>query len=167
MQQNSYSIETQIWLDPSGNFSEGKGTTGWATFVNGQVARFGEVKASDYASQEEYWYVVARIVTGANADLIGCESYRLFGHKAQSQVQSAMETCQLIGYLRMVAYHRNIPFVMQDPSQKVRVNDENLTREGVFEKRGNNYYFEGKLTNLHMRDAIRHGIHYNRYGRKK
>jgi hypothetical protein len=154
-----------LTLDPSGNFSknEGDGTTGWAIFEDGELKEFGDVCADEHKSIEDYWYSVALKI--ADANLIVCESYRLFAGKAKAQSNSLMETPQLIGFLRMWAWQRSIPFVFQDPKDKARVTDPILVRQGVFEKKGNKHYCMGKSTNLHMRDAIRHGIYFLKYGK--
>jgi hypothetical protein len=67
----------------------------------------------------------------------------------------------------MACWTSGIKFEMQNPSDKVRVADDQLVKLGFFEKRGSKYYCMGRLTNLHARDAIRHGIYYMRYGRGK
>lgn len=152
-------------LDPSGNKGqEGQGTTGWALFVNGELEKFGEIKASDFNTQEEYWAEHFAVIIESVPDLVICESYRLFGHKAQSQSWSNLETPQLIGSIRMSCWYSKIHFEMQNPSDKVRVADDQLVKLGFFEKRGLKYYCQGRLTNLHQRDSIRHGIFYLRYG---
>lgn len=158
-----------VSLDPSGNFSEkeGKGTTGWAEFKNGEVMDFGDVKAEDYSRKEDYWKEIAMGITVLNPDIVVCEGYRLYaGARGKAQINSSMETPQLIGYLRMVCYEKGIKFIEQPPSDKARVSDDILTREGIFEKKGNRYYCLGKPTNLHMRDAIRHGIFFYRYNKE-
>lgn len=99
-------------------------------------------------------------------DVLVCESYRLFGHKSKQQIGSNLETPQLIGYLQMVAYKFNIPFVLQDPATKQRHSDDVLVKTGILEKKGSKYYYKGQPTNLHMRDAIRHNLFYYKYGRK-
>jgi hypothetical protein len=150
-------------FDPSGSFHEGKGTTGWALFVDKELKEFGEIKASDYMLKQEYFSAHDDLILNHYPDIIVIESYKLFGHKAKQQSGSNLETPQLIGFIEMVAFRLNIKVVFQDPSQKIRVADDILTRMGVFEKKGNKYYCQGKQTNLHMRDAIRHGIFYIRY----
>jgi hypothetical protein len=157
-----------LTLDPSGNFSknEGDGTTGWAIFNYGELKDFGHVQASDYERIEEYWQGVSELI-GLDIDVVVCESYRLFAGKASAQSNSMMETPQLIGYLRMHCYKWNIPIVFQDPKDKARVSDPILVRQGVFELKGRKHYCLGRSTNLHMRDAIRHGIYFLKYGKVK
>jgi hypothetical protein len=158
-----------LCFDPSGNIStgEGKGTSGWSVFKDKELIEFGEIKASDFDSKEAYFQAHEDLILQHYPDIIVCESYRLFGNKAKQQSGSLLETPMLIGYMQMVAYKFRIQWVTQDPSTKARVADDILTRMGVFEKKGNKYYCQGKQTNIHMRDAIRHGIFYIRYKLKE
>lgn len=155
-----------VSFDPSGNVGkEGDGTTGVAVFVNGQLKDFCSVASSDYDTQEEYWDAVADEMVGANA--VVCESYRLFASKAKQQSWSTMDTPQLIGFLRMTCWHNHVPFCFQDPSDKVRVADPILLSMGVIEQVGRKFHCMGRPTNLHIRDAIRHGIFWHRWGKGK
>lgn len=156
-----------LCLDPSGNYKEGEGTTGWALFMNGELQFFGKVEAKNFPSQEAYWAAVSEAISKIFPDVVVCESYRLFEHKAKQQSWSELETPQLIGHLRMVCWYRNIKFIFQDPNDKIRVADEQLVKMGVLEKKGNKYYCLGRPTVIHERDAIRHGIFYHRYGKGK
>lgn len=154
-------------LDPSGNFSEGKGTTGYALSLDGNLYKVDDIKASDYKIKEAYWLAHERLIEKHNPDVIVCESYRLFGHKAKEQSGSSLETAQLIGYLQMVAYKENIPFILQDPSIKQRFSDEIMCRLGLIVKKANRYFYKDALTNLHMRDAMRHNLYFYKYNMKK
>jgi hypothetical protein len=154
-----------LCLDPSGNFKEGDGTTGWALFEDEKLTIFGNVKSSDYTCPEEYWQNVWRRTAMDIADKVVCESFKLFGHKAKQQAWSEMETPQLIGFLRGKCYEYNIPLVFQDPKDKVRVTDPILVHMGVLEQKGNRYYALGSPTLIHERDAIRHGVFWHRYGK--
>jgi hypothetical protein len=157
-----------LCFDPSGEHGEsGNGTTGFSIFKNKELVLFSELKSSDYPTKEDYFQAHETKILAVNPDIIVCESFKLFGHKAKQQSGSSLKTAQLVGYIEMIAFKNNIEFVLQDPSQKVRVADDILTRMGVFEKKGNKYYCQGKQTNLHMRDAIRHGIFYIRYKLKE
>ena len=155
-----------LTLDPSGNFSkkEGDGTTGWAIFEDGQLKDFGDVEAVGHDRIEKYWEAISDLID-LSVNLVVCESYRLFAGKAKAQSNSLMETPQLIGYIRMHCYKWEIPIVFQDPKDKLRVTDPILVRQGFFEVKGRKHYCLGKPTNLHMRDAIRHGIYFIKYGK--
>lgn len=154
-----------VTVDPSGNHGDksGFGSTGIAFFVEGVLVRFTTIEAETYQRMETYWYVVWETIS--NASTIVCEDFRLFGHKAKQQTGSNMETSQLIGYLRMKAWGRDIPFVLQDPTTKTRHSDEVLTETGFLQKNGKYYYCLNQLTNLHERDAIRHGLYFLKYGK--
>lgn len=156
-----------LCFDPSGNFEEGNGTTGWALFEDNELTLFGDVAAKDFDRIEDYWYAVTRPIRTFEVDTVIIEDYRLFGHKAKQQSWSALETPQLIGHMRMYCYESDIEVVFQSPKDKVRVADPQLERLGIIEKRGNIYYCLDKKTNLHQRDAIRHGIFYHRYRKGK
>jgi hypothetical protein len=161
-------------FDPSGNFSsrEGKGSTGWALLIDGEVKDFGEISAEDYVSAEAYWYAHVNLMKNLDIhevrnDRVVIESYKLQPGKAMVQSWSAMETPQLIGFMRMYLWEECIPVIFQDPKDKARVADDILVRAGVFELKGKKHYCLGRSTNLHMRDAIRHGIFYHRYRKDK
>jgi hypothetical protein len=154
-------------FDPSGNFLEGKGTTGYALFRNGHLDWFGDIKSTKYESKMKYWDAHIALIEKEYPDIVLIESYKLFEHKAKSQSWSELETPQMIGVMIYHCWRYGIPYVFQDPSQKQGVKDERLEKLGYLEKRNGNYYVEGQLTNLHMRDAIRHGIYYYRYGKGK
>jgi hypothetical protein len=154
--------EITLCLDPSGNFAEGKGNTGYAVFVDGELENFGSISAGDYPSAEFYWKQVGLLITPQTTRVV-CESYKLQPSKSRAQSYSSLETPQLIGYLRMRAVGFWVKWVFQDPKDKIRVADEQLVHLGVLEKRGNRHYCLGKPTNDHMRDAVRHGIFYFRY----
>lgn len=153
-------------LDPAGNHSEkeGNGTTGYAIFENGNLKDFGHVAAEKYDSQERYFAEVASLLDYTRLHRIICESYKLFGHKAKQQSGSSLDTPQLIGYLRMCAWHLEISFIFQDPKDKVRVTDPILVHMGILEQSaGGRYKALGRQTIIHERDAIRHGVFYHRY----
>jgi RNase H-fold protein (predicted Holliday junction resolvase) len=155
-------------FDPSGNYTEGKGTTGYAISLGDNLPhKLGDIKATDFNSKWSYWNEHENLIRQVEPDVIVIESYRLFGHKAKEQTGSSLETPQLIGYLEMVAWKLHTPVAFQDPSTKQRHADDVLVTLGVIEKKGNKFYYKGELTNLHQRDALRHGLYYRRSLRMK
>lgn len=157
-----------LTFDPSGNFDEGKGSTGWAIFVDGKLHDFGEISAENFDTKEDYWASVGNTILFNRIDMVICESYRLYaGARGKSQINSSLETPQLIGFLRMLCWAENIEYNEQAPADKTPVNDERLVRAGTFTKKGNKHYCMDRPTNLHMRDAIRHGIRYYKFGKGK
>jgi hypothetical protein len=169
-------MESNVWrslmkilaFDPSGNFTEGKGTTGYAISLDDNLPhKLGDISANDYKIRQDYWFAHKELIEKTFPDVCVIESYRLFGHKAKEQSGSSLETPQLIGYLEMVCHELNIPVVLQDPSTKQRHADDVLVKLCVIEKKGNKYYYKGELTNMHKRDALRHGLYYRRSLRMK
>lgn len=150
-------------FDPSGNYNEGKGTTGYAISLDDfPPAKLGDIKATDYNSRQAYWFAHRVLIESLLPDVCIIESYRLFASKAKEQSGSSLETPQMIGYLEMVCYESGIPVVYQDPSTKTRHNDEVLTKIGIITNKGGKLYYKGELTNLHKRDALRHCMYYQR-----
>lgn len=160
-------MTTILCFDPSGNTGdEGNGTTGYALYKDGKLITFGDIAAKNYQSTEEYFWEHENLIEALSPNVIVCESYRLFGNKAKAQSGSQLGTPQLIGYMMMEAWKRSINWVIQNPSDKARMNDAILEHMGVIEKKGNKWYCMDRVTNLHMRDAIRHGQFYLRFGVK-
>lgn len=158
-------------LDPSGNFKEGKGTTGYCTMIDGEPMFLGHIKSTEFDSAESYWNgVVGEIRTGHELDAVVMEGYRLYNHKgmaASTQANSELETPQLIGAIKLSCYQRGIPCHIQFAHEvKTRWSDDVLVNTGVLERKsGNRLYFDGKPTNNHQRDALRHAMHWWRYKR--
>jgi hypothetical protein len=150
-------------FDPSGNYDEGKGKTGFALALDGfPPAKLGQINAIDFTSRQTYWFQHRVLIEQTLPDVCVVESYRLFGHKSKQQIGSSLETPQLIGYIEMVCFELGIPVVYQDPSTKQRHSDEVLLKVGIIEKKGGKLYYKGELTSLHMRDALRHAMYYQR-----
>lgn len=161
-------MEKVLCFDPSGNWGrEGDGTTGWALFDCSELIMWGDIKAHEFFSQEDYWAAHGNLILDIAPDILVVESYNLQGNKALAQTGSSMDTPQLIGYLRMLSWTNKVKWVFQNPQDKQRVTDPILVRMGVFEKRGNKYYCNGKSTIIHQRDAIRHGIYFFNWGKGK
>ena len=154
-------------FDPSGNSNhdagnEGWGTTGVALERNGTIV-LDEIKSNTFSSTLEYWLAVSDYIEVYQPDYVVIEGYKLYNHKgmsAQTQSNSTLMTSQLIGILRMQCYDLNIPCTIQYASDvKTRWSDKVLTHMGLLD--GNR--FNGKATNAHKRDALRHLMHFKRY----
>ena len=154
-------------FDPSGNSNhdagkEGWGTTGMALEDNGEIYLH-EIKASNYSTTEEYWHKHVKSVEHYKPDYVVIEGYKLYNHKgmgASTQANSTLMTSQLIGAIRMTCHVRGIPLIIQYASDvKTRWSDKVLQNLGVLD--GNK--FDGKVTNNHKRDALRHLMHFKHY----
>ena len=156
--------DTILAIDPSGNFHEGKGTTGYCYLGEDGKIILGEIKAKEYESQELYWYKVLETLWLFSPKYLVYETYQLYHHKgmkAETQANSFLETPQLIGAIRMTAYRMGISSFGQSASEvKTRWSDKILQAKGYLGK-GNT--FQGQRTNDHKRDALRHALHFQRY----
>lgn len=148
-------------FDPSGSHAEGNGTTGWAWFSGNELTNFGDRKAVNYDMPEEYWHSHIQLIEEYKPEIVVYETYALRAGKAQQQSWSHMETSQLIGIIRHYCWEHKIPCVGQQPSLRKRYNDNVLKNISVMDERNR---ILGRATNVHMRDAIAHGLYYSRYG---
>ena len=156
-------------LDPSGNFNEGKGTTGYAVMdaITGKLLEVDVIAAQSAECIEEYWekhiLLLDKLYRHYNGCMVvRCEDYLLYKHKAMDQVQSHFETPQLIGILKYWCFANRVTIYMRPASTvKNRWTDELLERKGYIEKKSSSWYPVGcnqhNLT-LHERDAIRHAV---------
>ena len=82
-------------LDPSGNFNEGKGTTGWCLFDqdSGKLAKFGYLYAEHFKTQMDYWDAHINLIdslAGYHPDIV-MEDYLLYSNRAEAQTNSRLE----------------------------------------------------------------------------
>lgn len=157
-------------LDPSGNYKEGKGITGWCLFdiETMKIIRVGTLEAKDYTEQYQYWDAHVDLIdslAGFKPDVV-VEDYLLYSNRAQNQINSRLETPQLLGIIKYENYKRSIyTHVQTAQSVKTRWSDPVLMRKGYIEKVGNSYKLKGydKVLPTHIKDAIRHALHYATY----
>lgn len=163
-----------IAFDPSGNFKEGLGTTGICHMdMNGNPLSVDEIHAGDFESPEAYWGAHIEHLedwafkTGENETVM--EGFRLYATKRNEQTNSQFETPQLIGVIRQWHYDNMIPLkITYAVEVKSRWSDDVLIRKGYIYKKGGKRYLTAtnQLLNNHKTDALRHALHYFRYGRK-
>jgi hypothetical protein len=158
-----------ISFDPSGNWGkEGMGTTGIAILEDGEPKELLEIKASDFDSEVEYWNQHVYMINYLGANYVCCEGYKLYNHKgkaASMQANSELQTSQLIGVIKYHCFDRNIPLTIQFASEvKTRWSDKVLQNLGYLDEKNR---FNGQATNPHKKDALRHALHFVRYGVKK
>lgn len=152
-------------FDPSGNFKEGKGITGWALLdtQTKKIAKFGYISAFMYPNQMAYWDAHITLLDSLSGfgPAIVIEDYMLYSNRAKDQINSRMETPQLIGLLKYECYKRGINVNVQTAvSVKTRWKDDVLCRKGYLRKKGRSYYIGEVLVSDHVKDAIRHAVHY-------
>lgn len=163
----------ELVFDPSGNFYEGKGTTGWIYAKNGVVSKAGQVSAKDYKSQMEYWQEVLALIEAAawhayknkSKLTVICEDYRLYASASNAQINSNLETPQLIGAIKFFCFKNEITPVMQMAAEvKTRWSPEVMERTGKIVRKGRYFYTpEGVKLEHHSIDAYKHWLHYRTF----
>lgn len=157
-----------IALDPSGNFEEGKGTTGCCLFSaeKKDIISTWNIRASKYKSKEEYWnahlhYLKQFMELYKNA-IIVMEDFTLNPKRALQQSYSKMETSKLIGVIQMACAENKWPLKMQLPVEaKSRWPDSILEHKHLIKRLNKGYATNsGQVISRHEKDAIRHAVHY-------
>ncbi len=169
-------LEVILAVDPSGNFTEGKGTTGYAVldFHNAEILEAKHITAVGHNCCFDYWnanleYVLHTVPEHYDVKLVVIEGYVLYQNKAMGQVSSSLETPQFIGVLKYMLKANNIPFIIQlAMTVKRKWADEVLVANNILKKKG-----RGMVTcsrelpvNRHCKDAIRHGLHALKFNKK-
>jgi hypothetical protein len=151
--------------DPSGSFTEGKGTTGWSLWEwsedSVQIITLGQIKATDYETKELYWKAHLDLIEKLKPNELVVENFKLYADKAIQQIGSSMETSKLIGVIEMFCAEHNIPITLQSASEvKKRWRDEILEHCKIIYHKNSRYYWNNMILSDHIRDSIRHGKHY-------
>lgn len=157
-------------FDPSGNFKEGKGITGWCLLdtETKKVAKFGYISAAMYPHQQAYWDAHITLIDSlaGYAPAIVVEDYLLYYNRADNQINSRLETPQLIGVIKYECYKRGITVNIQTAvSVKTRWSDDTLVRKGYLKRQGRSYYIGDVLVSDHIKDSIRHAVHFATFRR--
>jgi hypothetical protein len=162
-----------IAFDPSGNFKEGKGTTGICLMWDkGEIQKVDQIHAGDYDCAEAYWRAHIHFLTAMRSQVdieVVMEGFRLYGHKSKEQTNSEFETPMLIGLIRYYCYKHEIPLTIQFATEvKTRWSDKVLLSKEIIYNKGNSRYLVAtdQSLNNHKTDAVRHAMHYFRYKRK-
>jgi len=162
-------------FDPSGNFNEGKGITGYALLdeATGKFTAYGEIDASEVLSAEEHWAKHLNLIDSlhfTSTELtVVCEDYMLYANRAASQINSRFETPKLIGLMQYHCWKSGIPFYLQTAvSVKRRWPNYLLEKKTYlttksYQKGDKTYevcYIDDKKIVDHIVDAIRHAVHF-------
>lgn len=163
-------------LDPSGNFEEGKGTTGICGFntKTNKVDLLIEIHASAFDSKEAYWQAhtnfINEILRRLPNTMVIIEDFTLDPRRAMQQSHSKMETPKLIGILQLHCKQNNIPYKMQRAVEvKNRWADHILEYKKYIQKKNKMYYLpdRDKPISRHCKDAIRHAVHFATFYNKE
>ena len=163
-------------IDPSGNFEEGKGTTGSCLFdaeLN-LVKCFNDIHASEFDTKEHYWQYhldYIKILSEMYPSfVVVIEDFTLDPRRAMQQSHSKMETSKLIGILQLYCQQNNIPYHMQRAVDvKNRWADHILEYKKYIIKHNRMFYIPGlsKPISRHCKDAIRHAVHFHTFYNKE
>ena len=166
----NYKYKYILAIDPSGSFSEGKGTTGWVLLShNEQLLGKGFISAYDFNCPEEYWDAHIKLIKTYNKYygknlIIVIEDYILYKNRTQSSINSKFETCRLIGVLQHYCWRIHQDYSMQlAVAVKNRWSDELLIHEKyIYKTKRDLIHRQSKLSLklIHTRDAYRHALHY-------
>ena len=157
-------------IDPSGAYNEGKGTTGWCILDNrtNKLLRVGTISAKNYDSAVEFWHAhieaIAKMRKHYKSLAISIEDYILYKSSAMAQVNSQLETVQLIGIIKHYCYYNDLEiFIRPAVAVKKRWSDDILLFKGIIEKIGARYIVPDSKQIIceHERDSIRHAVHFN------
>ncbi len=167
-----------LGLDPSGNFEEGKGTTGVCLAAASTkqkpftIIKSETIKASSYKTKEEYWQahikLVAKYATLYKDLIVVVEDFTLNPRRALQQSHSKMETSKLIGVLQMACAEHNWQIKMQLPVEaKSRWADSILEHKRIIKRVSRGHISSlGYPISRHEKDAIRHAVHYSTFYNK-
>lgn len=163
-------------IDPSGNFEEGKGTTGTCLF-NAEENRVEYVKnihARQYNTKEEYWQAhvnyIDIVLHNYPDTIVIIEDFTLDPRRAMQQSHSKMETPKIIGIIQLYCKQNNIPYKMQRAVEvKNRWADHILEFKKYIVKNKRMYYLPNNARPIsrHCKDAIRHAAHYATFYNKE
>ncbi len=151
-------------IDPSGNFQEGKGTTGYVLMqvnddLSYDVIEVGQIQAGAYLNRLDYWGAHIKLLKPKYANHVVIEDFRLYNHSGMSaatQSHSLMETPRLLGLLEHTCHIMKLPYTMQMAAQQKPWSDTILVNLGFLERVGKRYYLKDKQVNDHQRSAFKH-----------
>lgn len=151
-----------VAIDPAGDFTKGKGVTGFIMVEvkedHYDIIDMGSIKADDFENRLDYWEEHIKLVN-PSIDVVIIEDYRLYNHAGMSAAQqtgSYLETPRLLGLLEFWAKHNNIEIVWQMARDTQAYKEDVLVARKILRKQGNRYYLGGKPTNDHIRSALKH-----------
>ena len=157
-------------LDPSGNFTEGKGTTGWCLLDQEtmNILDASSISAKTFDSREAYWKANVELIKQYSEVykdrlIVVIEDYILYANKASNQINSKLETSRLLGILQYICYDCKIHYTTQlAASVKNRWTNEILEHKGIINHIPNKGYSTSSQVKLnrHSLDAVRHAVHY-------
>ena len=133
-----------------------------------KITKGGNIRAITHASMEAYWAKHLKLIDENHSKyktrlIVVIEDYLLYAHKSESQINSRMETCKLIGVLQHHCWAQQIPYLMQIPAEvKNRWTNEILHHKKFIAVCDQHLIIPNTKIQLdrHALDAVRHAAHY-------
>jgi len=162
------SLDLIMGIDPSGNFEEGKGTTGVCLLERGTTTIYQafQISAKDWGNTMQYWDIHLAMIEQHAPYAVSMEDYLLYADKSEAQINSKFETIQLIGVIKYHCYINEVRLAIRNAGLvKRRWSNDILEHKGYIVrlgKRGWATTTQPKIRlNGHKLDAIRHAVHYD------
>ena len=165
-----------LGIDPSGNFKEGKGTTGINLLdsESKQVRLTTDIRAVDFNTAVAYWNAHVRFINAIKKDydnlVVVAEDYQIYESKASAQINSKVETARVLGVIEHFCYVKQIPYHTQLASLvKTRWANDILLHKEIVAKHNNRYIIPAtkEIINKHVLDSIRHSVHFAHFKNPK
>lgn len=155
-------------MDPSGNYNEGDGTTGWVLIDQDQnILSFGNLKSKHLSCRADYHHAHLELIEQHQPNWIVLENFVLYADKASQQINSELETPRLLGVLEHYAWLHCIPLSYQRAVDvKARWADDILVFKKVVTREHNRCYINGMLLSRHIKDAVRHALHFTSFNKE-
>ena len=181
IKQEDISYRYTLGIDPSGAFVEdGKGTTGWCIMDNltRRVLEVSCISAKDYQSNHEYWEAHLTLIKDIARRYpfqfaVSIENYILYESSAAAQVNSTLETVQVIAIIKQYCWQNAIKYAIRPAVfVKKRFSNDILANLGIIGMVGSCCVVEcrpGVPLRTHELDAIRHATYFATFenGRKE
>lgn len=147
-----------LGIDPSGEFTKGKGTTGWCLIDEAcNILEHGSIYSRDHSSAEDYWIAVLKKIKEIHKNYKNnvhtvIEDYIIYPNMLEAHALNRAETCRLLGCIQSYLYSEGRSFKLQQASRvKHRWTNPILVKKGILRK-------DIKM-NGHEIDALRHAVH--------
>lgn len=161
-------------FDPSGEYTRGKGTTGWCIMdcLTSTVLQIGAISASEYPEKYAYWDAHIQLIRQMYKQYggklaISIEDYILYKQRTEAQINSNFETCRIVGIIEYYCYTNMIRCNLRlAVAAKTRWTNDILVHKGIIKPCLSGYIVKCANDHLlvtHELDAIRHAMHYTAF----
>lgn len=152
-----------ISFDPSGNFSQGKGTTGYVrSYIvfkdkldkKMQFFEPKEIKAKDFSTAEDYQSKHLDLIDPQKVSVVLVEDFIGNPQKRGALFGSKFETAQMVGFLKRESNTKGIFLKVFPNNYGKTMKHDTLVALGILTKEDGKYYWNGIKVSKHIRDAM-------------